>query len=616
VGLPGVPGLDGTTHRAVPRTGLSLSSDRDRVALVVPAAGGDDVRVVDVVTGEVLDTPMAQGTMTGWQSGPALAPDSRVLAFAHRSAPGAAPSLWTDSSLTRSPAEPLPGTSGLDEPAWSHTGDDVVATSRGAVVEGAPWTGLVRVSRWGGPVRRIPGTEGGRDAAVSRTGLVAFERSVAGRGRVEVVPLGGGAPVPWSPAGTDHWADPSWDPQGAVLVAVRDVDGSGAAAPAPVLLRSAGAAPLAWPGGAGTSSPAVLDLDDRPGTVRLVVPPRVGAGASVLRVRVDDPDDAEGAYERWAEDASGRVVARGAGSPAGPWLRPGALRVTPYAVDTHRRRLVGSAVDVRVGDSTHSDAAAEDFDGDGWADLAVFRPRDVTWYVQGMAPVPFGRATDRPVAADYTGDGRAEPALYRASTSEWFVRGLPAVGFGRPRHDVPVPADYDGDGTVDIAVYRPSTSTLYVRGRAPVALPVRTGAVPVAGDWTGDGRAEVALAVTGTGVWWVPGRGTVPLGGARLVPAAHDFDGDGVLDPAGFDPRDTSYRYWASSVPSGQRPQQYVWPAVDPVSCGARPVVGQLRPDVLRDGASEGPGAAFCDGTWFAPHRAPVRYGVRGDVPV
>jgi len=208
-----------------------------------------------------------------------------------------------------------------------------------------------------------------------------------------------------------------------------------------------------------------------------------------------------------------------------------------------------------------------DADGDGRADMTVFRPLGGMWFTltsssgyTGGTSNQWGLSGDVPVPGDYDGDRRMDLAVYRPGGNFWFLR-FSASGFAGTRsvqwgvaNDVPVPADYDGDGRIDIAVYRPSnglwflllSSTDYTGGLSPQwGL---AGDRPMPADYDGDGRADIAVYRPSTGEWFLRLSSGV-LGGAIVrqwglptdTPIAADFDGDGRSEIAVFRPSSGSW---------------------------------------------------------------------------
>jgi hypothetical protein len=112
-----------------------------------------------------------------------------------------------------------------------------------------------------------------------------------------------------------------------------------------------------------------------------------------------------------------------------------------------------------------------DFDGDGTADLSVYRPSAGQWFVLNSGSntvniTQFGVAGDIPIDGDFDGDRRNDVAVFRPSTGTWFLlnsgNGLSsAINFGL-NEDKPVAGDYDKDGKTDIAVWRPSIGDYFV----------------------------------------------------------------------------------------------------------------------------------------------------------
>lgn len=166
--------------------------------------------------------------------------------------------------------------------------------------------------------------------------------------------------------------------------------------------------------------------------------------------------------------------------------------------------------------------APADFDGDGRADFCVFRPNAPSqglgfWYLQSsetggsLGWTQFGLADDIPVPADYDGDGRADIAVWRGSnvtvyvlqSSTGTVQFLSLGGAGGE----PVVGDYDGDGRADAAVYRSASNSWIIRQSSNSLITTQTfgasGDQPTTGDYDGDGKFDLALRRDSENAWHV-----------------------------------------------------------------------------------------------------------------
>ncbi len=199
-----------------------------------------------------------------------------------------------------------------------------------------------------------------------------------------------------------------------------------------------------------------------------------------------------------------------------------------------------------------------DFDGDGKADISVFRPDSGVWYLlnstSGFTGAQFGIASDKLVPADYDGDGKTDLAVYHNGI--WYLQrssaGFISAAFG-DGNDIPQPADFDGDGKADLAVFRPSNGTWYVFNLATNQFTAaQFGALtdnPVVGDYNGDGKADYAVYRPSNGTWYIARPGGTPsqnfdsiqFGETNDKPVPADYDGDGKTDVAVYRPSNGSW---------------------------------------------------------------------------
>lgn len=162
-------------------------------------------------------------------------------------------------------------------------------------------------------------------------------------------------------------------------------------------------------------------------------------------------------------------------------------------------------------------AVPADFDGDGKADIAFWRPVTGEWHIlnssknfdrKSVTVSRWGVSGDIPVQADYDGDSKSDLAVFRPSENRWYLLSSKTgetrtENFGIAGTDLLVPTDYTGDGKADITVYRRGT-WFVLNSETGETEPFEFGfadARPVPGDYDNDGQTDFAVYRAGT--WYI-----------------------------------------------------------------------------------------------------------------
>ncbi len=262
-------------------------------------------------------------------------------------------------------------------------------------------------------------------------------------------------------------------------------------------------------------------------------------------------------------------------------------------------------------------AVFSDFDGDGKADVSVYRPETGTWYVLKSSDgsffaVQWGLATDKIAPADFDGDRKTDLGIFRDGI--WYVlnssdNNYQIKQFGLAG-DQPIPSDFDNDGRSDIGVFRQgvwyslnSSNDVFRAQQFGLA-----DDLPIPSDYDKNRRSDIA--VFRSGIWYIQYQagltlGTFQFGQSNDKPVPADYDGD----------RQTDYAVFREGV-------WYVWQSY---SQSLKAIQWGLASDIPvpadYDGDKKADFAVYRGGTWYILNSSDnsftgLQFGLPDDVPI
>ncbi|CAF1113869.1 unnamed protein product [Adineta ricciae] len=192
-----------------------------------------------------------------------------------------------------------------------------------------------------------------------------------------------------------------------------------------------------------------------------------------------------------------------------------------------------------------------DYDGDGFADFAVYRQTSMTWIISSsndpnvLISKRWGFSGDIPVQCDFDGDHLFDYTLFRPSTTQWIshLSSNPSFHFvhqwGHPG-DLPCAGDYNGDGKTDFCVYRKGAFYINPSNDPTVQWTKQWGQpgdIPLSNcDFDADGKTDFTVWTSSNTIWsWIPSNNSHLIyqyqwGFPYETPFCADFDGDHRTD--------------------------------------------------------------------------------------